>query len=244
MHSPIKPLLLSIVVIALGVGFYFFNGYFRAVAPSGDVACTMETFLCPDGSYVGRGGPSCAFAPCPDQPSFTGTLTQSSDGFALIVAAPEGGLEVAYRMPLQIKVSNALGTLVGKKVQAFGSFTEGATLSVDRLEALTGDAADPTLGEVSVGKSVFVNGVRITLNRIAQDSRCPIDVQCIQAGSVTANVTLKSDTDSETKDIVSAHGAVPFDSYQVSLESVSPARKAGTALRPEEYTLTFRVRSN
>lgn len=29
------------------------------------IACTMEAKLCPDGSYVGRTGPNCAFAPCP-----------------------------------------------------------------------------------------------------------------------------------------------------------------------------------
>jgi hypothetical protein len=28
-------------------------------------ACTQEAKLCPDGSYVGRVGPYCAFAPCP-----------------------------------------------------------------------------------------------------------------------------------------------------------------------------------
>lgn len=29
------------------------------------VACTMEAKVCPDGSYVGRTGPNCEFAPCP-----------------------------------------------------------------------------------------------------------------------------------------------------------------------------------
>lgn len=28
------------------------------------VACTMEAKACPDGSYVGRQGPNCEFAPC------------------------------------------------------------------------------------------------------------------------------------------------------------------------------------
>ena len=27
--------------------------------------CTQEVKLCPDGSYVGRTGPNCEFAPCP-----------------------------------------------------------------------------------------------------------------------------------------------------------------------------------
>ncbi|EKE19358.1 MAG: hypothetical protein ACD_9C00041G0002, partial [uncultured bacterium] len=30
-----------------------------------DVACTMEAKLCEDGSYVGRTGPNCEFATCP-----------------------------------------------------------------------------------------------------------------------------------------------------------------------------------
>lgn len=33
--------------------------------PGGGVACTMEAKLCPDGSAVGRTGPNCEFAPCP-----------------------------------------------------------------------------------------------------------------------------------------------------------------------------------
>ena len=32
----------------------------------GPIACTEEAKLCPDGSAVGRTGPNCEFAPCPD----------------------------------------------------------------------------------------------------------------------------------------------------------------------------------
>jgi hypothetical protein len=31
-----------------------------------EVACTMEARMCPDGSYVGRSGPSCEFEACPN----------------------------------------------------------------------------------------------------------------------------------------------------------------------------------
>ena len=35
--------------------------------PGGDgVMCTMDAKLCPDGSSVGRSGPNCEFAPCPE----------------------------------------------------------------------------------------------------------------------------------------------------------------------------------
>jgi hypothetical protein len=35
------------------------------VTRSDDIFCTQEAKLCPDGSYVGRTGPNCEFAPCP-----------------------------------------------------------------------------------------------------------------------------------------------------------------------------------
>lgn len=34
---------------------------------SGGIVCTMEAKLCPDGSSVGRSGPNCEFAACPNQ---------------------------------------------------------------------------------------------------------------------------------------------------------------------------------
>ena len=30
-----------------------------------EVFCTQDEKLCPDGSYVGKVGPNCEFAPCP-----------------------------------------------------------------------------------------------------------------------------------------------------------------------------------
>ncbi len=32
-------------------------------------ACTMDAKVCPDGSAVGRSGPNCEFAPCPEAPA-------------------------------------------------------------------------------------------------------------------------------------------------------------------------------
>ena len=47
--------------------------------PAGSVACTQEAKLCPDGSAVGRTGPNCEFASCPNtstlKSGITGTVT-------------------------------------------------------------------------------------------------------------------------------------------------------------------------
>jgi hypothetical protein len=58
-----------VIVAALG-GFYFGKQTNRKTTPPltptiTQRACTMEAKICPDGSYVGRTGPNCEFAPCP-----------------------------------------------------------------------------------------------------------------------------------------------------------------------------------
>lgn len=53
---------LFLLVVTFGV-----IGYFSPLRQSPEPAgCTMEAMLCPDGSTVGRTGPNCEFAACPD----------------------------------------------------------------------------------------------------------------------------------------------------------------------------------
>jgi len=69
-----KIIIFAIVLAAIGGGIFL---YFKAVKPflSGEIntekpiACTMEAKLCSGGSYVGRTGPNCEFAPCPQPAS-------------------------------------------------------------------------------------------------------------------------------------------------------------------------------
>ncbi|MEK7630549.1 MAG: thioredoxin family protein [Patescibacteria group bacterium] len=60
--SPLIIVALTIVVIiVIGGGYYYFTQ-----SPKGEMACSAEAKLCPDGSAVGRTGPNCEFAPCPN----------------------------------------------------------------------------------------------------------------------------------------------------------------------------------
>jgi len=52
----LAPLIIGTVILLMGCG--------QAVNP-GNVACTADARLCPDGSSVGRVAPECNFAPCP-----------------------------------------------------------------------------------------------------------------------------------------------------------------------------------
>jgi hypothetical protein len=229
--------------IILGIGGFISLTY-RDNPNSGEYACTEEALQCPDGSYVGRTGPVCAFAPCPSMPSVTGILRQNSNGFQLITGAPEGGHEVSYVLPITVNVTNALGQLVGKKVRAYGTFSEGNTLSVERLEELPGESGEAELGEIGVGKSIFINGVKIILNEVVSDSRCPADAVCVWVGAVTANVTLQSDTDKTTLQITSGADPIPFDSFQVSIAGAEPSPLVGKKISQKDYLITFRVAAN
>lgn len=56
-------LFLGVLVIVLGAfGLFLFSTQKKAEAPV--VACPADAKECPDGSFVGRVGPRCEFAPC------------------------------------------------------------------------------------------------------------------------------------------------------------------------------------
>lgn len=62
MSKSIATFLIFVIVVAGFVATYLvFKNY-----NNGQIACTMDAKICPDGTAVGRVGPSCNFAPCPD----------------------------------------------------------------------------------------------------------------------------------------------------------------------------------
>lgn len=64
-----------------------FAGVNEAVTPS-PVACTMEAKICPDGSAVGRTGPKCEFAACPDAGDNVGILPYNSGIQGIVMSGP------------------------------------------------------------------------------------------------------------------------------------------------------------
>jgi hypothetical protein len=67
--------------------------------PGQPQACTEEAKICPDGSAVGRTGPNCEFAPCPDAGAEGGAPpSDAGEGGA----PPPGGGGVACTMDAKI----------------------------------------------------------------------------------------------------------------------------------------------
>lgn len=74
-------LVIIMVLLVLVAGAIWFKQPLSNVPPD-PVACTMEAKICPDGSGVGRVGPKCEFAPCPNvvaTPTATSTATTTPE---------------------------------------------------------------------------------------------------------------------------------------------------------------------
>jgi hypothetical protein len=68
MRKTILITILIFLLLAVFAGFWFGLRFIAGeYKPAEPIVCTMEAKLCPDGSYVGRTGPNCEFAPCPKE---------------------------------------------------------------------------------------------------------------------------------------------------------------------------------
>ncbi len=54
-----------VIVVASAFATYYFIS--SKIIKNEPVFCTQEAKQCPDGSYVGRTGPKCEFAECPNE---------------------------------------------------------------------------------------------------------------------------------------------------------------------------------
>lgn len=203
--------------------------------------CTLEALVCPDGSAVGRSGPECSFNPCPDTPSFAGIFQNVGERYQLVIETPdEIQGDVTYALPLELRTTNVIAGLLGKQVRIRGTFIEGNTYTVESLEEIPQEYGAPT-AVVGAGESALIGYVKVTLNEIVEDSRCPVDATCIQEGRVVANVTLESDTDQVTTNISTDDSPLAFDAFHVSIVDIVPARVVSHVPEQHEYRITFMV---
>jgi hypothetical protein len=164
--------LILVIVACAGVAAL---GYWLAYSgmpggENGETACTLEAKLCPDGSYVGRTGPNCEFAQCPDSTSTPRQVT------------------------LEARIDQG---------------ASGLDVKVVPLEVL-------------------------------EDSRCPIDVTCIQAGTVRLRAQLESGLGTANP-VFTLGTPVTTEAETVELIEVRPPARQDVALKPGDYTFVFRV---
>ena len=167
-------IIILVLVVLVGAGVWLTNPREVVEEP---VACTMEAKICPDGSAVGRVGPKCEFAPCP-QVTATSTTTTTPE--------KETGLEAG------------------------------------------------------LGGKINNSGIQIFPLEVTQDSRCPVDVQCIQAGTVKLKAKIISGLGSSEVTFTLGE-AITTEAEEIVLVKVLPVPNSKQTINKEDYRFTFQI---
>jgi hypothetical protein len=92
---------------------------------------------------------------------------------------------------------------------------------------------------IAIGKSATVRGTTIGVLELVEDSRCPVDVQCIQAGTVRVRVAI----DAMNRDFIFTLGQLQVvGTSAITLVAVNPIEKNSKKVVPlSDYRFTFTV---
>lgn len=93
---------------------------------------------------------------------------------------------------------------------------------------------------VALTESILFKGISITPLEVIEDSRCPIDVQCIQAGTVRIKIKL-DDSIILDEVVISLGKATTFQGVTISLVAVTPIKKSTTENTASDYQFTFEI---
>jgi hypothetical protein len=120
------------------------------------------------------------------------------------------------------------------------------------LAMLVGCSSIPTISELPATVTIkFGHDVQITqpdvvirFAEVVQDSRCPVDVTCVQQGSATLRFTL-IEPDQDQFSIPLETGGLPYtiEGLTFRLISVDPEPHSGHFLDPANYTATIEITS-
>jgi len=97
---------------------------------------------------------------------------------------------------------------------------------------------------LSVGETGKFSDLEIIFDEVISDSRCPSDVQCIQAGSVMLKLTLSNDQGVKiTLNKSTEGGSWEFDNYRISILEVKPYPTSQVQINKDDYIATLKVES-
>lgn len=108
------------------------------------------------------------------------------------------------------------------------------------------EAADSI--RIRAGETIIVDGLRVTLTAVENDSRCAIDVVCVWAGDATARFTVELNCNGclAPAFLLSLHTTLEPKSgdahgYHVTLLRVLPEPRSTTVIQPASYTAWIRM---
>ncbi|MBX4198996.1 hypothetical protein KW800_01830 [Candidatus Parcubacteria bacterium] len=93
-----------------------------------------------------------------------------------------------------------------------------------------------------LGETASFRNLTLTPTQLVEDSRCPQDVQCIQAGTVRVKVDVSSGLGNAAS-ILKLGEVFTTESERITLTEVSPSKLSSVTIAPADYQFTFLVES-
>ena len=111
-----------------------------------------------------------------------------------------------------------------------GTFVTGCTAHV------------PVEGPIALGQTAFVDGPKVRADRVIEDSRCPVDVQCVWAGRLVVRATVMGGGWSRQIDLTLGMPVNVADGA-LTLVAASPVRRVDAQpAKGSAYRFTFAFR--
>ena len=92
--------------------------------------------------------------------------------------------------------------------------------------------------------ALLTDDLKLTFDRVKADSRCPLDVLCIQAGEAIVVLTLSQPAAAQVEQelrTTPGFSEASYLSYLIRLVALTPYPRSTQQIRPEEYVATLTV---
>jgi hypothetical protein len=109
----------------------------------------------------------------------------------------------------------------------------------------------PTAPDAAVGKSfelkagaiaTLPDGSRFKFNSVSDDSRCPMDANCVWAGDATVGISLSrpgSANEARELHLQSSGASISYGGYVIELTALAPYPKVNRQIGASDYVATF-----
>jgi hypothetical protein len=98
--------------------------------------------------------------------------------------------------------------------------------------------------DLKAGTSVLADDLRLTFDRVREDSRCPLDAICVRAGEAIVVLTLSQSAGAQAERELRTTPALSeasYLSYVITLVALAPYPRSTQQIRPEDYVATLTV---
>ena len=241
-----KVIYLVLLVIALFLSLQLKNWVDTTVVPhdqepvattTPDMTTIMGTFTCLPHKGDGPSTMECAFGLKSIDGSYYALDWSDSPHSAFDLPMDRQYLVTGLLLPIEAMSSNSFSNYDIKGVMKVSSYAE-----VKKDIPVVG-ADSPIVLELK--KPIIVGDVKVTVNSVLEDSRCPIDVMCIQAGRAVLALSLEtSETSTSTKIEIGQTVSIKNPNLEMinfTLDSVEPAKKSTQTVQDTDYRFTFKV---